>query len=327
MINVRPMAVDWHPWLPVFAKGSFLESVGDEHGWLGGFADDGKLLCILPYTIIRKSFIRIVRFRTETIPVEAGLDEAVEKEFLNRVVDHFRASGAGLIMPATTNAIFRMYPDAAEAVPYGSYRIDLRRPEEVLWKNVHKVCRQNISTARNSGICVKDGRDRTGEGYDLIRLTFKRSRLPFMERGAFDRFLAGLGGNGLTFITEYEGRMESFCAFAFSDCCAYAVYAGNIDNMRPGGNKLLHWEAMLRFKGLGVTTYDFTGARINPEPGSKQEALANFKKRFGAELKVGYMWKCPLNPWQYRLYNLAARVRSGGDIVDGEKRRLGAAKS
>ena len=64
------------------------------------------------------------------------------------------------------------------------------------------------------------------------------------------------------------------------------------------------------------------GARINPEKGSKQEALALFKKRFGATLKLGYMWKYPLHPLKYRLYGLAARFRSGGDIVDLEKHKL-----
>ena len=64
------------------------------------------------------------------------------------------------------------------------------------------------------------------------------------------------------------------------------------------------------------------GARINPEKGSKQEGLSWFKKRFGANLKQGYMWKYSLHPLKYRLYCLAARYRSGGDIVDEERHKL-----
>lgn len=322
MINIRPMAIDWHPWLPVFAKESFLKAVGDEYGWLGGFADDGKLLCFLPYTIIRKAFIRIVRFRTETIPVEAGLDEAVEKEFLNRVVDHFRASGAGLIMPASTNAIFRTYPDGAEAVPYGTYRIDLRKPEEVLWKNIDRIYRQNINAAARSGLCVKEARDRLSEGHELIRLTFNRSHLPFMGRDSLVKFVDGLGDNGLVLAADHEGRLQSFVVFAVSNYSAYAIYAGNRADMLKGANKLLYWEAMRKFKAMDVEWYDFMGARIDPDKASKQEELALFKKRFGADLKIGYMWKCPTIRWQYGLYGLAARLRSGGDIVDGEMKRL-----
>ncbi len=326
MMRVGPMEIAWNPDLPVFAKESFLASVGDEYGWLGGWTDEGRLLCILPYTVIRKAGIGIVRFRTETIPAGGELDEAAEKEFLNGVVAHFRKTGAGLIMPASTNAIFRTFPDGAAAVPYGSYRIDLGPSEEDLWKNVHRICRQNINMARKNGIVVEDGRSRTAEAHALIRETFGRSRLPFMGRESFDRFLSGLGENSLTLVTINEGRLESFVAFAFSTCCAYAVYAGNADDMRPGANKLLYWEAIMKFKAMGVKVYDFMGARIDPDPGTKQAALADFKRRFGAELKTGYLWKCPLVRWQYGLYGLAARLRSGGDIVDGEMKRLAGRK-
>lgn len=322
MIEVRPVPVEWNPDLPVFAKESFLAAVGDEHGWLGGFAADGRLLCVLPFTVVKKAFFRMVRFRTETIPLVADFDPAAEKEFLNGTAAHFKTAGAGLIIPASTNAIFRTYPDGAEAVPYGSYRIDLSPAEDVLWKNIDRIYRQNINSAVKGGLTVVDGGDRTAEGYELIRLTFRRSRLPFMDRPSFDRFLTGLGSNGTTLAAVQDGRIESYVVFAFSDRCAYAVYAGNAGDMGKGANKLIYWEAIRKFKGMGVRVYDFTGARIDPDKGSKQDALARFKKRFGAELAVGWMWRYSLKTWQFRLYRLAAGVRSGGDIVDGEKRRM-----
>lgn len=63
-------------------------------------------------------------------------------------------------------------------------------------------------------------------------------------------------------------------------------------------------------------------ARINPEKGSKEEAINSLKKHFGAKLIQGYMWKYPLHPIKYHLYNLAARLRSGGDIVDAERHKM-----
>jgi hypothetical protein len=63
-------------------------------------------------------------------------------------------------------------------------------------------------------------------------------------------------------------------------------------------------------------------ARINPPKGSKQEGINSLKKHFGAKLVQGYMWKYALHPLKYRLYCLAARLRSGGDIVDAERHKL-----
>ena len=135
-MNAKKIEINWHPGLPIFASESFLKAIGDEYGWLGGIDDSGKLRCILPYTVIRKAIFRMVRFRVETIPIGEGLDVREEKSFLNSAIEYFRSIGADMIIPATTNTIFRTYPDGADAAPYGSYVIDLCQPEDILWRNV-----------------------------------------------------------------------------------------------------------------------------------------------------------------------------------------------
>jgi hypothetical protein len=321
-VRAKPVAINWHSGLPIFACEPFLKAVGDEYGWLGGFTDSGELRCILPYTIVRKAFFRMVRFRVETIALEGELDIQEEKSFLNSTIDYFRSIGADMVIPSTTNTIFRSYPDGAVPAPYGSYIIDLSQTEDTLWRNIERITRQNINTAIKKGIIIRSGKEHLDAAYVLIRDTFKRSRLPFMSHELLRRFVDGLGENSMIMMADYQGAAQSYVVFAFSNYCAYAVYAGNIVNQEQGANKLLYWEAIRLFKKLGVQLYDFVGARINPEKGSKQEALNSFKKHFGAKLLQGYMWKYPIHPVKYRLYSLAARVRSGGDIVDAERHKL-----
>jgi hypothetical protein len=322
-MRARPIDISWHPDIPIFANESFLRAVSDEYGWLGGLSDSGELRCVLPYTIIRKAIFRMVRFRVETVPYAADFDIREEKAFLNSAVDYFRSIRADMIIPATTNTIFRTFPDGANAAPYGTYIIDLGLPEATLWKNIDRIMRQNIKSAQKSGIIIRDAiGNELEEAYLLIRETFKRSDLPFMSSGSFSAFLSGLGEYGKTLVADYQGAAQSFVVFAFSSACAYAIYAGNSMSQHQGANKLLYWEAIRLFRNLGIRRYDFVGARINPEKGSKQETLGLFKKRFGATLKHGYIWKYPLHPLKYRLYGLAVRFRSGGDIVDLEKHKL-----
>jgi hypothetical protein len=321
-MKVKPVEINWHTGLPIFARESFLKAVGDEYGWLGGFSDNGELRCVLPYTIIRKAIFRMVRFRVETIPLGGELDVQKEKSFLNNTIEYFRSIGADMVIPATNNAIFRVYPEGADAAPYGSYVIDLGQPEDILWKNIDRITRQNINTAKKKGVNIRTDLEHLDAAYLLIRDTFKRSKIPFMSLVSFKRFVQGLGEYGKIMIADYQGVAQSYVVFALSDYCAYAVYAGNIVGQINGANKLLYWEAIRQFKELGIKRYDFMGARINPEPGSKQEALSLFKKRFGATLKQGYMWKYPLHPLKYRLYCLAARLRTGGDIVDAERHKM-----
>lgn len=321
-LTAMPIPIRWDPSLPVFAKDTYLEAVGDQCGWIGGFDPLGDLRCILPYTIVRKAFVKMVRFRVETIPLKGELSVAEEKLFLNNVVRHFASAGADVIIPGTNNSIFRTYPDRAIAAPYGSYIVDLRKPEEELWKLLGRKTRQNISKASRDGVIVREAPELVEGAHELIRETFQRSRLPFMEYSAFKRLVAGLGTQGKLLVAEWGGTPESYCLFGFSIPRAYGLYAGNVLNQHQGSNKLLYWTAMCLFRNAGVHSFDFAGARIQPEAGSKQEALAQFKQRFGATLSKGYMWKVPLRPLGAFTYALAVRVLRGGDLVDQERHKM-----
>jgi hypothetical protein len=317
-----PISITWHSGLPIFASESFLKAVGDEYGWLGGIDESGKLRCILPYTVIQKKIFRMVRFRVETITMGEALHIDEEKSFLNSVVEYFRSIGADIIIPATTNTIFRTYPDGADVAPYGSYVIDLCQPEDILWRNIDRITRQNINTAQRKGVIIRSEIVDIDAAYTLVVDTFRRSKLPFMSPESFKRFVFGLGENGKIMIADYQGVAQSYVVFAFSDYCAYAVYAGNIVNQHQGANKLLYWEAIRQFRELGVHLFDFVGARIDPEKGSKEWGINSLKRHFGAKLIQGYMWKYPLRPLKSIAYTLAVRFLRGGDIVDHERHKL-----
>lgn len=321
-IEARPVEIRWDESMPVFAKGEFLCAAGDDYGWLGGIDEFGQVRCILPYTIVHKTGLRMVRFRDQAIPVGPGLDVREEKSFLDSVVRYFRNSRADVIIPPTNNALFRAFPDGAQAAPYGSYVIDLQESEDALWKKVSKTTRQNINTARKDGVTVREGMEFLDPAYDLIRETFSRSKLPFMSRSAFTKFASSFGEHGKVLMAEHAGKAQSFSFFAFSKPCAYWIYGGNIQHQHQGAMKLLQWEAIRNFRNLGVEKFDFFGARIDPPKGSKQEGINLMKKNLGASLCKGYVWKYSLRPWRAWVYSSAVRFLRGGDIVDQEGKKL-----
>ena len=81
---------------------------------------------------------------------------------------------------------------------------------------------------------------------------------------------------------------------------------------------LLIWEAMRQFQQLGVKRFNFTGVRVKPRPGSKQEGIFNFKMRFGGALAEGCMWKYSFSPLKSLAYSWGVRALMGGDVVDQE---------
>jgi hypothetical protein len=321
-IKAEPIPMRWDPSMPVFAKEEFLRAVGDECGWLGGRDEAGILRCILPYTIVRKTGLRMVRFRMETLPYGAGLDVTEEKSFLNSVVQYFQKVGADVIIPPTNNTIFRTFPDGASAAPYGSYVIDLQQPEEVLWRGISKTSRQNIAAAQKDGVSVRETLESLDAAYDLIGGTFRRSKMGFMSLDSFKKFARSLGENCKLLVAEHNGIAQSYSLFAFSTPSAFWIYGGNREAQHPGAMKLLQWEAIRLFRSLGVCKYDFYGARIDPPKGSKQEGINKMKKHLGGVLAQGYVWKCSLRPSRAWIYSKAVRMLRGGDIVDQEEHKM-----
>lgn len=322
MIHAEPVPINWNSRLPVFASGPFLASAGDEYGWLGGFDEAGTLRCVLPYTVVSKVMLRMVRFRVETIPWGGNISVMEEKVFLNSAMKYFRLCGADLVIPATTNTIFRTYPDGATAAPYGTFIVDLRQPEDSLWGSMSSSHRRQVRLAQQQGVTIREAGDHAETAYGIIHATFAKSGLPFMNIKAFRRYLKGCGDNVKILVAEKAGGVQSCIVVPFSSSCAYYVYGGSVPGATGGAMHLLHWEAMRLFRSLNVALYDFVGVRINPEKGSKQDGLFSFKERFGGNLVEGYIWKFPLNRMKSCLYDIAARFRSGGDIVDREHHKL-----
>jgi hypothetical protein len=320
MINLRatPVEIDWHSGLPIYASEPFLKSVGDEFGWLGGVDDAGQVHCILPYSVIRKPGFRMVRFRTETIPLAGEIDLVAERAFLNSVVEHFRSARADLIIPSGNTALFRTYPDGAVAAPYGTFIKDLNQPEEALLSEVRKTYRHNIRKAREAGVEIKSGPEYLANSYHLIESTLKRSGSSFRTLEEFKTKILSLGEYVKIFVAEHNGVIQGCMVSPFSEHTAYNWYAGSRVEPVLGSMHLLHWEAIRQFRALGVKRFDFQGVRINPEKGSKQEGIKNYKQGFGGRLVQGYMWKYSFQPLKWIAYSLGVRLLTGGDIVDQE---------
>jgi hypothetical protein len=321
-MKLESIPIDWNAGLSIYASQPFLKAVSDECGWLGGMDEAGALRCILPYTIVKKGPFRMVRFRTETIWLKEEIPLDEEKKFLNKVVDFFRSTGADIIIPATTNAIFRTFPDGALAAPYGTFIVDLSQAEESLLSGLHSSHRRKLRLARKEGVEVRSGIEYLDVAYQLVRDTFKRSQMGFMDYEAFTRYICGLKDNVKILVAEHGGTVQGCVVVPFSNHCAYYVYGGSIPEPVAGATTLLHWEAMRLLRGLGVKQYDFVGVRINPEEGSKQAGLTQYKRGFGGRLVQGYMWKCALHPLKYVAYAAGVRFLRGGDIVDQERHKL-----
>ena len=326
-----PVPIEWRPELSIYASESFLRTVSPEYGWLGGVDSSGETICILPYSVIRRSIFRLIRFSVETIPLGPDLNIMTERSFLNAAVEYFRSIGADLIVPATFNSLFRTCPDGALTAPYGNSIVDLRAAEDVLWSKIHHKHRNVIRGAMKKGVTIRSGLDGLETAYRLTRESFNRSSTGVLQRarvqsrleyGTFRDQVLSFGEWVLVLVAEHGGVAQSSAVIPFSRHSAYYMHGGSIEHPITGASNLLQWEAMKQCRDLGVGQYNFFGTRIDPIEGSKAEGIAKFKTRFGGESRRGFMWKFAFDRVKGGLYALASRVRSGGDVVDQERHKL-----
>ena len=79
MLKAIRMKVDWNPSMSIFASERYLRLLGTEWGWLGGVDEGGNLACVLPFAVVKKWVLRLVRFPVETILLNPGIDAAQER--------------------------------------------------------------------------------------------------------------------------------------------------------------------------------------------------------------------------------------------------------
>jgi hypothetical protein len=321
-LNAACIPIEWNTSLPVYASAAFLASVAQEYGWIGGFDEDAQVRCILPYVVIHKPGFRIVRFQTEVVPLQEEFSFEQEKSFLNNAVEYLRTIGVDMIMPGLNAAVFRTYPDGAVAAPFGTFLLDLRQPEDCLMKNIHSTFRYNIRRATRERVEIKEGLEYLDICYSLIENTLRRSGQSCKGHNQFARSILALGENVKLLVAVRDGACQGCMVAPFSRYAAFTWYCGSQEKPVIGAMHLLHWEAIRRFRAMGVGCFNFQGVRINPEPGSKQEGILNFKGRFGGIMVRGYAWKYSFRILKFAAYELAMRLVRGGDIVDVERYKL-----
>jgi len=318
-MNVRLFEYQWDTADPVYFSRFYLKSLSREYGWIAGYVAD-ELRIVVPYTIKSRLIFKIATFQSVPMVMASQVTEAEEKTFLNGCVRLLAKMGVDFCSQPPAHAVFRVFPDNAVVTPFGSYIVNLDHPEEELWAGVHAKHRNVILNARKSGVRIS-----FGPSHDIVKLhdilvqTMNRSSMKFVSRIAFVDMVRALGDNVEVAVAYYGDNPIGCGIFPFSKHCAYYQFGGSVDKTPLGSMNLLHWEAMRHFKSQNVHLYDFVGARIQPMPGSKLEGIQRFKRRFGATMKIGYLWKMPLS-YRFYIYEFLRKIRAreSKDLIDQE---------
>ena len=293
-----------------------------------GYIKDGQY--ILPFYIKRKYIFNYLIFTTGVL---GKIDSAQKNEnFLNNVILYLKAKKiADFILMNHVTALFDVVPIGCKFCTFGSYVLDLNLSEDELFAALHTKHRNVIRKAQKDGIVIKEGKAYKSECIKLVCDTLKRQGITPPSADYYSRI-----GDSLKKYCDYwialdiNGNPQGSAILVWSEgSFAYYLFGGSCKNPHTGAINLLQWEAILKMKERGVLKYDFVGARISPEAGSKYEGIQRFKSRFGGELIQGYLWKMSLNNIKYNLYVFMVSIRNIlrgrriKDIIDQECEKNG----
>lgn len=280
---------------------------------LNGVADYGYLVdgkYVLPYVIRKKMFFHWVQLDSDIIVTSGTASLEDIQKFYDDAMCFIRNNMKVSHVVTSNTAIAECYPRDSFFCKFGSYVVDLEKTEDELFKGLHSKHRNVVRKAMTDGIQVYHGSDCAHDTISLMQDTFSRQNKVSGLGNYLIKQMEPLGENADYWIAkDAEGNLQGSAIFLWSrGGTCYYMHGGSAAHTKPGAMNLLIWEAMKCMKERGVKTFDFVGARLTTEPGSKLEGIQRFKSRFGATMKVGYMFRVVINKPYYWLYKLATSV-------------------
>lgn len=166
--------------------------------------------------------------------------------------------------------------------------IDLKKSEEVLWKEVHSKRKNEIRRAAKEGTCFTELSDGSAveKSWPILNEVYRQAKLPLPDISLFQNMLAT--GGAETPLKIFAALSEGRCIGVMLVLCwrerVIDWYAGSFQkDLSKYPNDLLPWEVICWAKKNGYDVFDFGGAGKPDVP----YGVRDFKLKFGGEL-VGF---------------------------------------
>jgi serine/alanine adding enzyme len=163
--------------------------------------------------------------------------------------------------------------------------IDLSKPSDMLWKELHPTRRKQIERGYRRGVVLSHyptpDSETVTESYDLISALYRRIKLPFPKKDFFQKSSAQLRDKIGLFVLKYQGKIIGCRFVLLYKKMIYDWYAGSDDNARDKyPNDILPWEVIKWGAENGFEVFQFGGAG---KPGVPY-GVRDYKMKFGGSL-------------------------------------------
>jgi lipid II:glycine glycyltransferase (peptidoglycan interpeptide bridge formation enzyme) len=234
-------------------------------------------------------------------PIGARLDQSALEAFTDRIDEEAHKRRLAYVtvepeLPPESSHVLRSlgWRPTTHVQPESSRVIDLDRPTEEIWNDVHRKARQSVNKARRLGVRVveADG-DRLADFYKIHAGTAERAHFIPRAESSFREMWSALAPKRMArlFFAESAETGEAVATLFLVTCGtrAFDLYGGTTgagDATRA--NYVLKWEVIEQARESGLKEYDLWGL---PRSG-----IAQFKSAWGGR-EVDYVgaWELPIS--------------------------------
>ena len=166
-----------------------------------------------------------------------------------------------------------------------NFLIDLNRPEEEIWRDIHKSRRKGINRAFNRGVVIEEVRDKKFIPifYGIVEETYKNARIPLADISLMESAFELLAPKNMAtfYMAKYEDIYVGARVVLNYKGLIYDWYAGALsDYLSLYVNEALVWHILKEGANNRYHTFNFGGAgKPNEEYGVRE-----FKRRFGGKM-------------------------------------------
>jgi serine/alanine adding enzyme len=168
--------------------------------------------------------------------------------------------------------------------PYLNFLVDLRQPEEKLWRKLTNTCRANVRRAERHEVKVEEVVTEEGveAAFGLLRATYQRAQVPLADKSLFLQAFRILRPQSMLkiFVAYHEKVPVGASVLLLYKKTVYEWYWGTerVRSLYPA--ECITWHRILWGKQNGFDIYDFGGAGWPDKP----YGVRDFKAKFGGEL-------------------------------------------
>lgn len=289
---------------------------------------DAEEKIFIPLKVSKRQIFYVGVFTHAPVAISGSISIDEERDFVNAATALSASQFKCIrIEPGSTISVFQSYPDGAKAVELGLFSVTLDKTSDEIFAAFNSTYRNEIRNAEKAGIEVKYGKAELGAFYECYADTHKRQGAAYEPLQFFEGVFDALGEEKVMCATAYVNGVADAAVFLiYTNYAGYYMYAGSAAKTQlKGSTKKILWDCIGRMKQQGTRQFILGGARHKNVAGTKFEGIQNFKRRFGAQVTDGYIWKIDLNTWMCTAYDLLfwLKCRLGGsavpkDIVDSQ---------